>query len=648
MADILTQLKESPSIAKFEIVEDEHGKRTTLSMNPRYFFTRNTAFYDENSEGEGILLEMPSIEHTYLIFDVRDKSNNEVIPATKKVTANGEEYVEKIPTPVIKTGYTPVSATYNPAHESSLCPVMYNSKHNMIRMDSDIYSKIKNAGYIDYVSIMQFKDGTNYINVNYIQVGYSDKSKKLFFARDDRFSLKLRGDNGTTSLVKNGRLCMSHKSICEFFGIIAGSSLFTADRALHKEYGIIQDLFCELFFPDYNGNYEQYLDLNQKEFHIRNPKALTRLYRVKRNKQLNELPWNEYELSQLYANPNTATIGDYTVLTEDVKKEIKNTRANINRYLRKGDTKKATNACFYGFTYPKAFRRLMLKTKPMQFDKQTYDYLDQIVKSQGVNKAVSFFSKDGEPDTYTLQQTHVLKAICLGFKPNKIIRHLKSKQTRSEASRTIADALKMRDDLIDMRVDIELDERDIFKYHDLISKVHNTVMQSKKSAESELYKTVDTSNQMPRFTQDEYTVTSPDNAFELITVGNKMNHCVGSYMKEFFYRRLEICLVKKDDEYLACLEIRDNNLVQAKLSNNRSVTDDKKVLSVVQAWAKKNDIEIATVECGAKQNKSVHLAEQCEERINMIKNLNLEENPVACNDEDPDYNYEFFDELIDF
>lgn len=611
MTDILNRLIESPSIAKTEIVEDGHGKRTAISMKPRYVFFEKKYKPVKDKDGEISLKLLPPMQQKYLVFDMEDRTQNYSKKSQRALANHRSVTHDTVSPPVL---------SFRSGCES-LCPVMYNSKHNMLCIDGHNHKKpLPCCGFINYVSIMQFKDGTSYININYKIIAYNEKSENLFWLSSDRYSLKLRGENGRTSLVKNGRLVVASADIIYFFHILKKSKIFRSRSDNHPEYIPFLELFDELFFTDTKNLSEQ----ERKECSIlcKSAPELANLYRVKRNKNLKQLPWNELDLAQIYALPCSLHPEDELFLEEDDLRGMRNTRANINRHIRKNNTKKATDACFYGVSFPKRFRKLMLKTKPMQFYKKTYQFLADIVEQKGVNKALDYFSIEGDPDIQVLKNTSALEAISLGFKAERILKEIKKKDN-FQCRYFIDDALSMRSQLLETGIDINIQEKDIFKYHDLISNLYNTVKKATQSAELDLYRTTDTSSQLPTLTANSYTIRSPKTTYELLDIGSQMNHCVASYMDDYFYRKLEICVVERGGKYIACLEIVRNTIVQAKLSNNRYLTEDKEVLELVKKWAEQNNIKLGSADCGVKQ-ESTGRQKPCEERLALAKEIALE------------------------
>ena len=80
---------------------------------------------------------------------------------------------------------------------------------------------------------------------------------------------------------------------------------------------------------------------------------------------------------------------------------------------------------------------------------------------------------------------------------------------------------------------------------------------------------------------DDIEFCLPKNNFILHDIGNKMNHCVGTYDTLVRNKRATIIYLKKNNEYILCLEIRNKEIIQAKKKYNEILDvkekEDKKV-----------------------------------------------------------------------
>ena len=88
----------------------------------------------------------------------------------------------------------------------------------------------------------------------------------------------------------------------------------------------------------------------------------------------------------------------------------------------------------------------------------------------------------------------------------------------------------------------------------------------------------------------------PKTYHELHAAGEELRNCVGgSYPARMKEGKLCIVLVADDNGRLkACIEVREDKIVQAKLFRNRPCHEDKAMLEKVKAWAKERKLQIST------------------------------------------------------
>lgn len=87
----------------------------------------------------------------------------------------------------------------------------------------------------------------------------------------------------------------------------------------------------------------------------------------------------------------------------------------------------------------------------------------------------------------------------------------------------------------------------------------------------------------------------PKESIELLEAGHMLHNCVAGYSEDMSQGRLYIVVVTDDKgKYQACLEIKGNKIVQAKIDRNRSVKLDRMVNKVVLDWAKERKLDINT------------------------------------------------------
>lgn len=86
----------------------------------------------------------------------------------------------------------------------------------------------------------------------------------------------------------------------------------------------------------------------------------------------------------------------------------------------------------------------------------------------------------------------------------------------------------------------------------------------------------------------------PTMRHELLYAGMKLHNCVNTYAEDCIAGKCVIVLVKDKDKLVACLELRNNELVQAKLKLNKKLKDNEEINSGVLDWCRKTGIRINT------------------------------------------------------
>ncbi|MGM9572005.1 MAG: PcfJ domain-containing protein [bacterium] len=100
----------------------------------------------------------------------------------------------------------------------------------------------------------------------------------------------------------------------------------------------------------------------------------------------------------------------------------------------------------------------------------------------------------------------------------------------------------------------------------------------------------------------------PGEARELYYAGKELHNCVASYSERMASGQVQIVLVSDDKgKLVACLEIRGNALVQAKLNHNKAVKQIPELNQEILAWAHKANLKINTKDIaqGEEESKAV-------------------------------------------
>lgn len=87
----------------------------------------------------------------------------------------------------------------------------------------------------------------------------------------------------------------------------------------------------------------------------------------------------------------------------------------------------------------------------------------------------------------------------------------------------------------------------------------------------------------------------PKHTDDLVEASDKLHNCVRTYGDRVYNGECNIVLMTDDiGKLVACLEVKNGVLVQAKLKHNRSVRQDAKINKAVVEWCAKTDLKIET------------------------------------------------------
>jgi len=87
----------------------------------------------------------------------------------------------------------------------------------------------------------------------------------------------------------------------------------------------------------------------------------------------------------------------------------------------------------------------------------------------------------------------------------------------------------------------------------------------------------------------------PSESLELIKVGHDLHNCVASYSEDMANNKCWIVIITNDDgKRLACLEISENALVQARINKNIGVKENRDINDVVMQWVRKANLAVKT------------------------------------------------------
>lgn len=98
----------------------------------------------------------------------------------------------------------------------------------------------------------------------------------------------------------------------------------------------------------------------------------------------------------------------------------------------------------------------------------------------------------------------------------------------------------------------------------------------------------------------------PKESIELLDAGEELNNCVASYGKAMKDNSIWIVLVADDNgKLVAALEVKGKELVQAKIYDNKPISQNAKLNAEVLAWAQKAGIKINTKDVDKETDKTL-------------------------------------------
>lgn len=91
----------------------------------------------------------------------------------------------------------------------------------------------------------------------------------------------------------------------------------------------------------------------------------------------------------------------------------------------------------------------------------------------------------------------------------------------------------------------------------------------------------------------DYMIVVPNESVDLVTEGNVLGHCVGSYIKQVNEGRTQIMFLRlrgKESDPLVTVEVRGEEITQARGRSNRIPTQQEK--QAIQTFAKRKELEV--------------------------------------------------------
>lgn len=128
-----------------------------------------------------------------------------------------------------------------------------------------------------------------------------------------------------------------------------------------------------------------------------------------------------------------------------------------------------------------------------------------------------------------------------------------------------------------------------------LKKLHNIVMRDYLIMKASLQEnSVLPEHRLKDMVVEEYEFVSAKTEADLVRCGSSMSICVASYADIVRSKATEIYFVKKGGEFIACLQVTNKTLVQAKIHLNYPVASNAAVLSATEEWVVINKLKVET------------------------------------------------------
>lgn len=316
-------------------------------------------------------------------------------------------------------------------------------------------------------------------------------------------------------------------------------------------------------------------------------------YYYRRNFKIQQIPASKKVIKEIYYSRTSSQ-----------------TKAKIRYQLNKGDTAKAVELFLKG-SYPKSIRKFflnntkywyLLEKNSNQSDRDTgVDDLEKIsilaalLKLVDINLIIRSLNNDIDPKycyniAIRLDDQYDFKTIMNYY--------INQKQTRLPAFTMYNDyyrdaAFAYRSLKYEFNIISKVNRQESIKeYHDRLTRELSFQRDNRESLRNAKYKEPWKSKLVP-CKNSGYKVRPLTTIYEMKTIGDYMNICVGSYMSSQYNNRLEIAVVEdSENNYVACLEILNRELVQAKLKYNSPLYNNETINNIVLSWCKLNHLKI--------------------------------------------------------
>ena len=314
-------------------------------------------------------------------------------------------------------------------------------------------------------------------------------------------------------------------------------------------------------------------------------------YYYQRNFKIRELPASKEVIKEIYYSRTAST-----------------TKAKIRYQLNKGDTMKAVELFLKG-SYPKSIRKYFLNNTKYWYllEKDSNEFEQNLDKSERISMLSSLLEKvdinlilrclnnDIDPKycyniAARLDEQYDFKTLMNYY--------INQKQNRLPAFAMYNDyyrdaAFAYRSLKYEFAITSKVNKHESIKeYHDRLTRELNFEREYKESLKNAKYKEPWKSRLVP-CDNSGYKVRPLTSIYEMKAIGQYMGICVGSYMAYQHNNQLEIAVVEDSEKnYIACLEISNREIVQAKLKYNSPIYNNKTINNIVLSWCKLNHLKI--------------------------------------------------------
>ena len=138
---------------------------------------------------------------------------------------------------------------------------------------------------------------------------------------------------------------------------------------------------------------------------------------------------------------------------------------------------------------------------------------------------------------------------------------------------------------LDLKKDFILFPRDLKKKHD---EYNDIIIQNRnKYYDKAIHELYDEVSKKYSFEYKGYKIVVPTSADDILKEGEKLHHCVGSYISKVAKRKCDILFIRKLDDInnsYFTMEVRENKIIQCKGLNNNDYKNDEDIKSFVDTF----------------------------------------------------------------